>query len=1310
MNSYFVQNIQTTVMASPGSVAPPERFDFKTPEVWPMWIKRFERYASVTGLVQKDEEVQVDTLLYCMGEASEDILATFGLNDANQKKWAPVRDKFKDYFVKRKNVVFERAKFNRRVQEEGEPVDAFITSLYNLAENCSYAGLREELIRDRIVIGIRDISLSERLQCNEELTLAKAITSCRQQEAVKQQQSTLRSAPVSAQVDAVRGKQPWKRQPFTDKKKPSYPPRKPFVPHKQSSHKKECHRCGESPPHKREVCPARDADCHKCGKKGHYGKKCNTMNLKAVEVEEQPYAFLGAVSSGQERSEEDFHREVLVNGHSLEFKVDTGADVTIISEKDYRLVCKDPLMKPDVQLKAANQLPFKKVLGVVQAVVCFKGESSLQKLYVVDSIPIPLLGKPAITALQVVSVNSVNSTSYKDMIMKKFPSLFSGLGQLSEEYRIKLGSNVEPHAISAPRRIALPLLPKVKQALDTMVTEGVIRKLGPNEPSEWCSGIVVVPKPNGNIRICVDLTMLNKAVVRPRYQLPTVDYTLAQLKQAKVFTKLDANAGFHQVKLSEDSQLLTTFLTPFGRFCYTRLPFGISSGPEYFTAKMNQILRETDVHCQMDDILVATEDVPDHERVLFPVLQKLQDAGVTLNPDKCEFMTDKITFVGHTITAKGIQAENRKVQAIVEMDTPSNIHELRRFLGMANQMAKFSPNLTELTKPLRELLSKKNSWCWGPAQETAFQHVKIELSSPTVLAMYNPTRETKISADASSYGLGAVLLQKDENNWRPVYFASRSMTPTEQRYAQVEKETLAITWACDKFAEYLVGLDFVIETDHKPLVALLEKKPLDDVPPRILRFRMRLMRFRYTVCHIPGKEMYTADTLSRAPLASTGDTHSKNLQEDVEAFVSAILSNLPATENRLQQIHEAQYDDEVCQKIREYTLRGWPDKHNLSYSSLKPYLQHAAEFTVQDGLLMMNDRILIPASLRLEVLDQIHHGHLGIVKCRERAKQSVWWPGLSRQIESMVENCKSCQLHRAQTAEPLMPTPLPDRPWQKVAVDICEHQKIKYIVIVDYYSRYIECLRLQSETASSVIEAMKATFARHGIPEIVRSDNGPQFAGREFQDFANAYGFTLITSSPRYPRSNGEAERAVQTAKALLKKNKDLYLGLLAYRSTPLQNGFSPAELLMGRKIRTTLVQHPSQLQPRSSPVISDKEERMKCDMRTNHDVRYRARDLSELVPGQPVYVRDTGNEGVVERQAENCPRSYIIQTPKSTLRRNRRSVISLPSPDHKTQSTSVPQDVPLDIPPISASPKLPSQSVVTRSGRPVQRPAKLDL
>ena len=188
------------------------------------------------------------------------------------------------------------------------------------------------------------------------------------------------------------------------------------------------------------------------------------------------------------------------------------------------------------------------------------------------------------------------------------------------------------------------------------------------------------------------------------------------------------------------------------------------------------------------------------------------------------------------VDQNGVKADPDKTQALEGMKTPTNVSELRQFLGMANQSGKFSPNLAQLTQPLRELLAKKNTWVWNTPQESALKAIKQELTAPTTLALYDPAADTKISADASAYGLGAVILQKQANNWKPIAYASRSLSETERRYAQIEKEALAIAWACDKFAMYLLGKRFQVETDHKPLVPLLKEKHLDTLPPRVLRF------------------------------------------------------------------------------------------------------------------------------------------------------------------------------------------------------------------------------------------------------------------------------------------------------------------------------------------------------------------------------------------------------------------------------------------------------------------------------------------
>ena len=480
--------------------------------------------------------------------------------------------------------------------------------------------------------------------------------------------------------------------------------------------------------------------------------------------------------------------------------------------------------------------------------------------------------------------------------------------------------------------------------------------------------------------------------VRYIQSLKYVDEALAQLAGAAVFSKLDATSGFWQIPLSPESRPLTTFVTPFGRYFFNKLPFGISSAPELFQKRMNSILEGLEgITCLMDDVLIFGKDEAEHDARLRKVLERLQAAGVTLNKQKCVFRKSSVKFLGHLVGKDGVRADPEKTKAISEMAIPQSVSDLRRFLGMVNQLGKFSPQISELTKPLRELLSIKRSWLWGPDQDDAFAKVKKELSQPTTLVFYNPQAELKISADASSFGLGAVLFQQDGNDWRPVAYASRSLSETERRYAQIEKEALAVTWACEKFTDYILGGKFLIESDHKPLIPLLNTKQLDSMPPRILRFRLRLARYNYTVQHVPGKDLYTADTLSRAPLPGNSDN---SLQEEVEAFVNGIVEHsLPATEQRLETYRNAQVEDSTCQQLTKYCQDGWPRKKSVR-TDTAPFWRSKDFLSVNSRLLMYGNRIVVPKSLQKETMQKIHGGHQGIERCRARVAASVWWPGV----------------------------------------------------------------------------------------------------------------------------------------------------------------------------------------------------------------------------------------------------------------------------------------------------------------------------
>ena len=367
--------------------------------------------------------------------------------------------------------------------------------------------------------------------------------------------------------------------------------------------------------------------------------------------------------------------------------------------------------------------------------------------YVCDNIQTNLLGKPELINLDVIklnvnvseidtSVNDVDSRNVADEPeFRMFSRLFNSLGKIAgDEIDIQLKmEGREPYHLTTPRRVAVPLLKDLEQELNKMEEMGVIRKI--TEPTEWCHPIVLVTKPDSNkLRICLDLTKLNNCVKREYYQLPSVDETLAKIgNKGKIFSKLDANSGYWQMPLNERSQKLCTFITPFGRYCPTVGPFGLTSMPEIFSRKMDEIiLGLPGVVKNMDDFLIFGETVEEHDKNLHNVLRVMEEYGMTLNKGKCKFRQEIVEFLGFMISKDGIYPKEERLAAIKKFARPTNITELRRFMGMAQQLSKFTTNLAEVSEPLRGLMSSKNAWLWTSTK----QHLKQQKSFYVLLQFW----------------------------------------------------------------------------------------------------------------------------------------------------------------------------------------------------------------------------------------------------------------------------------------------------------------------------------------------------------------------------------------------------------------------------------------------------------------------------------------------------------------------------------------------------------------------------------------------
>ena len=612
---------------------------------------------------------------------------------------------------------------------------------------------------------------------------------------------------------------------------------------------------------------------------------------------------------------------VEINGKTVTMEIDTGSSVTLLNRKDFEKVGgrTETLQPATVVLKSYTGNVIK-CFGESEMKVTVGNQVNKLNIRVVDGPS--LLGRDMMTKflLPWQNIFSIIPTTAED-IMRQYPALFdaSTVGKL-KGVQVQLRVSDDNPVFMKSRVVPFAIRQRYEEALQKLVQEDIIEKV---EHSDWASPAVPVIKPCGDIRICGDYSgTINQASPLEQYLVPTFEELLSNLSGGTKFTKLDLSQAYHQLELNPDCRKFTTINTPYGLYQYKRLVFGINSAVSIFQRTIKNVLKGLPGCCvRIDDILVTGETDAIHLENLHRVLQKLQDCGLKLKKEKFHFMLEEVIYLGMSVSQAGISPTKEKVQAIKDAEPPSNVAELQSFIGSANFLRKFVSGFAAILAPLYKLLRKETTWKWGKEEQDSFKKIKEAMCSDTILRHYDPSAELVLQCDASSIGVGAVLLQPGhDGSLQPVAFASRTLNQAERNYAQIDRESLAIVFGVTKFRQYLLGRHFKLLTDHKPLITLLgEHKQVPQLASaRIKRWSLLLAAYNYTIEFISGKQNVYADYLSRKPIHGQPTP-----AEQVEVKVmlvegdEIINSKIMALETK---------KDQILSKVLEFTRNGWPEK------------------------------------------------------------------------------------------------------------------------------------------------------------------------------------------------------------------------------------------------------------------------------------------------------------------------------------------------------------------------------------------------
>jgi hypothetical protein len=766
------------------------------------------------------------------------------------------------------------------------------------------------------------------------------------------------------------------------------------------------------------------------------------------------------------------------------------------------------------------------------------------------------------------SGNPAKTNAAVDALLKEFKDVLflddlpPGLPKSrGEDFRIDLIPNARPFVRPMPR-FSPDEQDKIQAEVKSLLEKGFVRPSN----SPFGAQILFVKKKDGSSRMCLDYRSLNEHTVRDVYPLPLIDTLFDKLAGKRVFSKLDLRSGYYQMRVRESDVSKTAFRTPVGSFEFTVLPFGLCNAPSAFSRMLDVVLPPLEfgdcVVKYIDDILISSPDMTTHLVDLRRVFERLVSERLYPKLSKCEFGVHEVEFLGHVLGREGIKADPHKVKAVLNAPTPTNVSELRGFLGLLNYFQRFISNFAARSVLFTDLLKKETPWTWSASHDQAFQGLKSALVSAPVLRPFDRRLPVVIQTDASDKAVGAVLLQDDGKGRRPVAFTSKKLSPAERNYPPQELEMYAIIHAFGVWRHYLLGRRFIVETDHQSLTQL-KKSP--DPTRRLARWYEEIADFDFEVVYYPGPKNKVADYLSRFAADS--------------ATAAPVMLNaiVVGDQEFLEKVRTGYVKDDYFIPVHQALV--------LREEVAPKFSSRVEKFVARDGLLYFTkkDTLAIPddKALRTLILLEIHDagGHFGVEKTYEALERRFFWPHMGKSTKSFVRSCDMCQRQKGAARSGnglLMPLEIPDRSWSSVSMDFVTglpltargHDAI--LTVVDRFSKMTHVIPTRkTATAQDTASLFFSWIYRlHGLPRDIVSDRDPQFTSDFWQSLFTLIGTKLSMSTANHAKTDGQTEAQNKTIGQLLRvharddpTNWDSYLPLVEFamnNSVNVSTGLTP--------------------------------------------------------------------------------------------------------------------------------------------------------